>query len=402
MRLPVALMIVVIALGVLVDYYIYRAIKSRCSQRPLLSKLYGWSSIAMIVYLVTAISLPRRSGSDEMLLVIMWLLFGYMTVYIPKYLFVVIDLLASIPKLAGRPRCKWVSRSGIVVSLLLFAGMWWGALLNRYNIDVKEVEVEIPGLPKAFDGYRIAQISDFHVGTYGSNDNFTRKVVERINSLHPDIILFTGDIVNRNTKELEPHVGALSSLRSPDGVYSILGNHDYGDYTEWPSPAEKEANMQLMLNLQKNMGWELLNNRHVVLTRQPADTLMLIGVENIGDPPFPRYGSLERAYPTPGDRHTKILMSHNPAHWVDDIADNDSLNIALTLAGHTHAMQIELMELSPASFRYKTWGGLYNDTDSRHKLYVNIGLGTVGLPMRLGATPEITLITLKALKTSNE
>lgn len=395
MRLPIVLMISVIAIGLLVDYYIYRAMRTRLTRYPWAAKAYAWSSLAMIIYLIVTISLPRRSGSDDGLLVVMWLLFGYMTVYFPKYLFVIIDLIARIPQLFKHKRLKWLSRGGIAVSVILFVAMWWGALINRFNVQVKEVEVEIAGLPKAFKGYRIVQFSDFHVGTYGDDDTYVRKVVEEINSLKPDLILFTGDIVNRNTHELQPHVAALSGLRAKDGVYSILGNHDYGDYTDWPSPEAKAENMELMYRLQQQMGWKMLNNDHVSIIRQPGDTLVLIGVENIGDPPFPRYGSLEKAYPTASDSHTKILMSHNPAHWVDDIADNDSANIALTLSGHTHAMQIEVLGLSPAVFRYKTWGGLYSDKNNHHKLYVNIGLGTVGLPMRLGATPEITLITLK-------
>ena len=142
------------------------------------------------------------------------------------------------------------------------------------------------------------------------------------------------------------------------------------------------------------MGWRLLCNEHVFI-HSGADSLALIGVENVGDPPFKNYGSLENAYPNLSDKVTKILLSHNPAHWVDDIADNDSIDIALTLSGHTHAMQIEMLGMSPAKFRYDTWGGLYKDGSGNHKLYVNIGSGTVGMPMRLGATPEITVITLR-------
>ena len=155
--------------------------------------------------------------------------------------------------------------------------------------------------------------------------------------------------------------------------------------------------MILMDSLQKSMGWRLLRNEHVIL-RQGTDSIALIGVENVGDPPFTVYGSLNDSYPSLGDSVTKVLLTHNPAHWTSDIADNDSINIALSLSGHTHAMQIELFGLSPAVWRYPTWGGLYADTDSRHKLYVNIGIGTVGLPMRVGATPEITVITLRPAK----
>jgi hypothetical protein len=214
-----------------------------------------------------------------------------------------------------------------------------------------------------------------------------------VNALKPDLILFTGDIVNRNTAELKPFVKVLSRLHAKQGVYSILGNHDYGDYEDWSSSKEKAENMQLLKDLQAKMGWTMLNNAHQALT-VGSDTIMLIGVENIGDAPFPTYGNLAEAYPNVGDKHFKILMSHNPAHWTSAIKDNENCNIALTLAGHTHAMQIEAFGVSPAYFRYRTWGGMYND-ELNHRLYVNIGIGTVGFPARIGATPEITHFTLK-------
>ena len=153
-------------------------------------------------------------------------------------------------------------------------------------------------------------------------------------------------------------------------------------------------NRRLLHSLQRQMGWHLMLNDHIYLVRG-RDSIAVIGVENVGDPPFTVYGDLKKSYPTLGDSLTKVLLSHNPAHWVDDIKDNDSLNIPLTLSGHTHAMQIEVLGISPAWFRYRTWGGMYSDKDASHRLYVNIGLGTVGIPMRLGATPELTVLTLR-------
>ena len=208
------------------------------------------------------------------------------------------------------------------------------------------------------------------------------------------MVLFTGDIVNRHTSELRPFVSTLSRIKAP--VYSVLGNHDYGDYYHWADATAKEANQQELYTLQREMGWQLLNNESRTL-RRGNDSIVVIGVENIGDPPFPVYGDLDAAYPGDlDDPSFKILMSHNPAHWVEDIKDSPDKNIALTLAGHTHAMQVELFGLSPAAFRYDTWAGMYADTDSAHRLYVNIGLGEVGIPARIGATPEITQITLRS------
>lgn len=379
------------------DTYIY--IQCRRRFRSLIpAKFQLFSAIALYLLLAVVVCLPYRSGSETLLTAVMWLLFGYFSVYIPKYLFVVFDLVASVPKLFGRRRFRWFSLVGAFAGCVLFIAMWWGALVNRYRVDVREVTVECAGLPAAFDGYRIVQFSDLHVGTYGDDTSFVEKVVDRINSLNPDLIVFTGDIVNRRTDEIVPFVSVLSGLEAPDGVVSILGNHDYGDYSDWESPEAKAHNMAEMYKAQSDMGWRLLLNEHIFLHRG-NDSVAVIGVENIGDPPFHSYGSLYKAYPDVSDGNAKILLSHNPAHWVDSVSGNEAVNIDLTLSGHTHAMQIEVCGVSPAVFRYRTWGGLYSPENGfGGKLYVNIGLGTVGIPMRLGATPEITVITLTSRK----
>jgi hypothetical protein len=239
----------------------------------------------------------------------------------------------------------------------------------------------------------VVHISDLHLGTYGNDTTYISTIVNKVNSLKADVILFTGDIVNRNSNELKPFVSTLSRLKAKDGVYSILGNHDYGDYEDWKSEAEKAANFQALKDMQAEMGWTMLNNQSTAITRG-NDSITIIGVENIGDPPFHIYGDMSKAYSDISDKQYKILLTHNPAHWTSDIENQKESNIALTLSGHTHAMQMEFFGISPARFRYRTWGGLYND-NYNHPLYVNIGIGTVGFPARIGATPEITLITLK-------
>lgn len=272
--------------------------------------------------------------------------------------------------------------------------MWWGATINRFHIDVNRVEVHVDGLPEEFEGITIAQFSDLHTGTFGTDTTFVGKLVDRINSLHPDIIVFTGDIVNRSSDEMRPFTTVLNRLHAPEGVYAILGNHDYGDYHNWPSAESKQANMNELYCLYSLTSMKLLRNETTWLHRG-NDSIALIGVENIGDPPFTIYGSLTQAYPNLQDSNAKILLTHNPQHWVDSISSDPKANVALTLSGHTHAMQIEVAGISPAALRYQTWGGLYNAPDGHRHLYVNIGTGTVGIPMRLGATPEITLITLR-------
>lgn len=393
MRLPLVPLFVFLVINILVDIYIYNDLKRRC--RSLFPKrVQLWTAVAFLILIVAVICMPKRDCSNATLVTIMWMLFTYLSVYLSKYIFVIFDLISRIPSLFKGKRIKWISICGAVLSVIVFCGIWWGALVNRFRIDVKEVTVVIPDLPDAYDGYRIAQFSDMHVGTFGNDTTFVSTFVDRINSLKPDLIVFTGDIVNSKTDELPPHTAPFSRLNAPDGVYSILGNHDYGDYSEWPSAEAKQANLNHLKELQASMGWKLLLNETAML-HNGGDSIALIGVENIGDPPFKVYGSLSRAYPQLGDSVTKILLSHNPAHWVDSIADNSDKRVALSLSGHTHAMQIELLGWSPAEYRYPTWGGLYKDTDNRHQLYVNIGGGTVGFPARIGATPEITLITLK-------
>lgn len=398
MRLPLIPILLLLLVNGLTDFYIYRAVKNRCRgpRAGFWRGLVKYSSIVFALALVVIICVPKRNGGDEQLRGLMWGLFAYLSVYIPKYIYVLTDLVSRIPELFRRKRLKWLGRAGAAVGVVSFGGMWWGALVTVHETEVKRVDIEIAGLPDSFDGYTIAQISDFHTGTYGTDTSFVSKVVADVNALNPDLIAFTGDIVNRRSDELEPFTGVLAKMQARDGVYSILGNHDYGDYMDWPDEASKAANLEYLKTMQAAMGWKMLNNATDTIRSAAGDSIMLIGVENVGDPPFHTYGDLDTAYPGDlDDPNVKILLSHNPAHWVDDISESPDKNIALTLSGHTHAMQMRVLGFSPSKFRYSTWGGLYADTDSAHRLYVNIGLGEVGFPARIGATPEITLITLR-------
>ena len=392
MRLPILIMIILILLNAAVDFYIFKVLKQRVKYK-FVSKLHLWLSIAFTIAVIVVISLPRRSGSDASLLAVMWSLFAYMSVYVSKYILIVFDGIASIPHFWFKHRWKIVSMCGLALSFITFGFMWWGALINRYDINVNEVDVEILNLPESFEGYRVAQISDLHLGTYQKDTLFISTLVDSINNLDVDVVVFTGDIVNRTTNELAPFITTLSRIKARDGVYSILGNHDYGDYSDWASDEDKKANNDLMRDYQREMGWNLLLNETRYLKRG-NDSIAVIGVENVGDPPFKNYGSLKDAYPDLNDSTVKILLSHNPAHWEREISNHNERNIALTLSGHTHAMQISLLGISPASLRYKYWSGLYAD-DSNQKLYVNVGVGTVAMPMRIGANPEITILKLK-------
>ncbi len=378
--------------ALVVDAYIFIVLRRRCRSRvPSFFQLF--SAIALYVLLIVALCLPMRTGQSGMLLTKMWLLFGFMTAVLGKLVFVLIDAISLIPIPFGGKRWRWLAYAAAAAGIVTFVALWWGALVNRFNIDTSKTDIEIPGLPASFDGYRIVQLSDLHVGTYGADTAFVSRLVDHVNSLKPDLIVFTGDIVNRRTDEILPFIDVLSRLHAAAGVYSILGNHDYGDYYDWDSDSAKARSLAQLVDIQRDMGWHLLLNSHAVI-HAGADSIALVGVENVGDPPFKVYGDLSAAYPDLSDGVTKILLTHNPVHWDMEVAGNDSVNVALTLSGHTHAMQIRLLGLSPAAWRYDHWGGLYSDGKG-HQLYVNIGVGTVGLPMRLGATPEVTLFTLR-------
>lgn len=389
MRLPLLPVLVVVIINIFVDYAIYRQIKS-----SILRKLHVVLSAILLLLIILLAAVPKKVITNSALLDVMWLLYTYFSVYIPKYISVIFLGFSYIPNIFKKSQLKWIYNIGVVFSFIIFMIIWWSALVTKYSIDICDVEMKFENLPVQYDGYKIVQISDMHVGSYGCDTTFVYNVVQTINGLEPDLIVFTGDIVNRETIELLPFVTTLSQLRAKDGVISILGNHDYGDYKKWESELAKTDNMKLMCDLQSRMGWNLLKNEHEMLYRG-NDSIAVIGVENWGDPPFSTYGDLHASYTNLSDSVFKILLSHNPAHWRAEVVPQS--NIDLTLSGHTHAMQIELSigdyRVSPAKFRYEEWSGRYDEGEQ--VLYVNIGLGEVGIPARFGAIPEITLITLK-------
>lgn len=407
MRIPLILAVVLLTAGVLIDLYILYDIK-RSTRRNLWTRVYGVSAVICQVFLLTVFILPKRSETSG-ILSLMWMLYAYLSVYLAKLVYMAVSLSGRVVRLAGRVKLKWHPAQwlGLVAASGMLAAMLTGACYTRKEIVVNDVEIASPKVPASFNGYRIVQISDLHVGTWGGDTAFVSKLVDSVNSLQPDVIVFTGDIVNRKSDELTPFAGVLSRLRGKDGVLSILGNHDYGDYVDWARPEDREENNRRLVGKQAEMGWTMLNNEKMFVTRG-NDSVMFIGVENWGDPPFPVYGDLEKALSASSDsvyhqndRRFKVLLTHNPEHWNRVVSR--STNIDLTLSGHTHAMQMMIgaggWKWSPARYRYEQWGGLYerlNDSGHATKLYVNIGAGEVGMPVRLfSAYPEITLFTLR-------
>jgi len=294
---------------------------------------------------------------------------------------------------------KGMSRSEFINKFaLLFGGTIFGTMLygmsNRYNYTIKNISLSFANLPKAFKGMKIVQISDIHSGSL-SDLTAVAKGIEKINAINADAIFFTGDLVNNKSDEAEDFIPIFSKLKAKHGVFSILGNHDYGDYVEWESKAHKKANLERLKEIHKENGWRLLLDEHIVL-EQEGEKIALIGVENTSfKNRFQTYGSLEKAYKGSEIHPFKILLSHDPSHWDGEI-NSKYKDIDLTLSGHTHGFQfgidIPWLKWSPVQYVYKQWAGLYQK-DKQH-LYVNRGFGFLGYPGRVGIMPEITVIEL--------
>ena len=292
-------------------------------------------------------------------------------------------------------RRKFVSTLGWGLAAIPFASILYSIFKGKYNYKVWKYTLYFDNLPKAFDGYRITQISDIHCGSFDNYEKI-RYGVDLINSQKSDVILFTGDLVNNLANEVHNWKSLFATLQAPDGVFSIMGNHDYGDYSSWETPEAKQQNLEHLFDLQKQMGWQLLLNEHCYLERN-GEKIALIGVENWGHGRFSKYGDLNKAMEGVNTEDFKILMSHDPTHW-QEIVLPENKDIQLTLSGHTHGMQcgIEIpgwLKWSPSQYIYKYWGGMYEE-DGKY-LNVNRGFGYHAFPGRLGVWPEITVIELK-------
>ena len=265
---------------------------------------------------------------------------------------------------------------------------------GRFNFRIVNETIHFHNLPVDFENFKIVQISDIHIGSFLGHENKVTRAIDLVNDQNPDLILFTGDLVNNFAEELNGWVPILSKLKAKYGLYSILGNHDYGDYFDWKNMNEKEQNLQKLIHLHKQIGFNLLLNDSAIIKKDNSE-IALIGVENWGLPPFPQHGDLKKALINAINVPFKILMSHDPSHWDVEVLDKTDIN--LTLSGHTHGMQfgIEIgnIKWSPVKYKYPRWAGLYKE--SNQYLYVNRGFGNIGYPGRVGMPPEITVIELK-------
>lgn len=308
---------------------------------------------------------------------------------LPKLAFSVVSLIFRILSLFWK-KIKIVELPiSLACTLAALVVMIYGCTVGQKKLVLKEQTLFFNNLPKEFDGYRIVQISDLHIGTYGEDTSFVSRVVTEVMAQKPDLIVYTGDLVNSDADEVDPFISLLSSLSAPDGVLSIFGNHDYCYYNHHHQMEAIHREQEALKANERKLGWQLLLNEHRVIERDSSQ-IAIVGVENVGKPPFPHFGDITKAMNGLKDSTFVILLSHDPSHWrMEVLPDTD---IPLTLSGHTHAMQFRIGRLTPVVMRYPEWGGLYEENGQQ--LFVSTGIGG-GIPFRFGAWPEICVLTLK-------
>ena len=348
--------------------------------------------LSVFLFMKVADSSQYHAGTFQ---IFIWINYIFILIYIPKLVYLIFHFLNFLINLFLKEKIYLIRYAGVLMGMFIILLLFHGAFVNPKNIELKTVQLKIPGLPAAFDGYKIIQLSDIHLGSWGKSFGYLTPAIEKINSQHADLIVFTGDMINNYSEEMEGWQPYFAQLKAKDGKYAILGNHDYGDYSDWKSPEAKQFNLNNTKQNIRNFGFTLLLNESVSLKRD-SSSIDLVGVENWGKAPFPKYGNLKHALAYTDSLTLKILLSHDPSHWKAEIIHYKQ--IFLTLSGHTHAAQMAFNLYgklrSPSILMYKEWNGLYRE--GSQYLYVNKGLGFIGIPVRLGvARPEITLFELK-------
>ena len=405
---------IIFALILIVEFYVYFGMRSIFTPeyQKLFYFIYYLSVFITVTGVLSLILFAKKSIGETNLMIntLFGLAFSIILIKILIADFLLIEdiyrfIRFIIEKITIRgdtgfvPRTKITGISALTVASLFLILCVYGLFYGKYNYKVRNIRLSFEDLPEEFDGFRIVQISDIHSGTF---DNFraVKRGVELIKKQNADLLLFTGDMVNNVADEIKPYIELFGSITAPYGKYSVLGNHDYGQYYKWPSEKAWQDNMDSLAGYQQQMGFRLLKNESVEINKD-SSALLLAGVENWGRPPFHQYGDLNKTFKAGSDSMFTILMSHDPSHW-----DGQVLNfwkyIHLTLSGHTHGMQFGIetagFRWSPVKYLYKKWSGLYS-ADGKY-LYVNRGFGFIGFPARIGIWPEITVIVLKKKKAS--
>ena len=399
--------IIPIVIYILIDIYSYQAFRTLW-KGPLAKWLYFGSSamvLGLLIYLLVSTGGSRRMSGESMYI------FGiFIAFFFPKLLLVIFMIIEDIVRLfvgvafkfSGEApsfhlpsRRKFVSTIALGIAAIPFTSLLYGMVRGKYNYKVHEYTLEFDTLPDAFNGYKVTQISDIHCGSF-TNKEKIEYAANLVNEQKGDVILFTGDLVNNTATEMDEWKEIFGSLTAKDGVFSVLGNHDYGDYVTWETPEGKKQNLDDLKSVQKEMGWDLLLNENRTITRN-GESIKIVGVENWGIGGFKKAGDLNKACVGVDASDFKILLSHDPSHWQEEVKSHPK-NIELTLSGHTHGMQfgIEipgLIKWSPIKYRYENWAGIYEDLG--RIINVNRGFGYLAYPGRVGIWPEISVITLK-------
>jgi uncharacterized protein len=414
MKARIMMLVLFSLLFVVIDYYVYQAVVTVSKDwTPL------WRSVArMGFWIPTVLSIAAVAWwalADPYKITAQWrtLIFtGLVGIYFSK-LFAVVVLFAEdiyrgvryvINQFGGKSsgnlpgdaisRSEFISKTALVAASIPFGAMAYGIISGAHDYRVRRKTVYLPNLPKAFDGIKIGQISDIHAGSF-FNKTAVKGGVDLMLEEKPDVIFFTGDLVNNQASEVKEYINIFDKFKAPLGVYSVTGNHDYGDYHHWNTQRDKQKNFKDLMTAHKELGFNLLMNEHRFL-KVDGEQLAVIGIENWGAGRFSKYGKLEKAYAGTQDAPVKLLLSHDPSHW-DAQVRTLYPDIDLAFAGHTHGFQfgIELgnFKWSPSQYAYKQWAGLYQQ--GSQYLYVNRGFGYLGYPGRIGMPPEITILELK-------
>lgn len=404
-------LIVFLLVLLMIDLYAWRGISTALGGMAMgwrrgLRIAYWTVSIGMLAMLVFGVvRLNELHASQNR--AFMYTFFGVFVLFLlPKVVIVLFHGLEDVIELMRRAwdrlapgspapadpgRIRFISQVGLALAAVPFAGVLYGLTHGWRYFNVARVPLRTAKLPAASRGLRIVQISDLHLGSFRNSTAMVQRGVDLINAQEPDLVLFTGDLVNNFADEVEPWVSTLAGLRAKLGKYAVLGNHDYGDYSDWSSQTDKQANLDSLLAHYRSMGFRVLMDEHVPVEKDGA-RLSLIGVQNWGTR-FQQYGNLSKAVAGTDPAQYRVLMSHDPTHWDAQVRVT---GIDLTLAGHTHGAQFGIRinghTYSPAQWVYKQWAGLY-EKDGQH-LYVNRGFGFIGFPGRVGMPPEITVVDL--------
>jgi len=376
-------------LMIIPDIYIYRMFIVRLTISPVWKLCYWIPSALLMIGLIYVCFLAGSDVVDRQSRAVGWFMLVVFIFAFPKVIFMLCSLLGlPFNYFLHWPKAPFVT-IGLLGALLTAGMILYGATIGKFRFRVKEQTFYSPRLPDGFDGYRIALLTDIHIGSFAGNLPAVERMVDLINAQQADLMVFAGDLVNHRATKLNGFQPVLATLHARDGIYSVMGNHDYGPYYKWNSLEEQAENIFDLQQREADMGWTMLNNSHVILHHN-NDSIALIGVENEGEPPFSQHADLPKAMEgTQG--LFRILISHNPIHWRSEVLPDSDID--LMLAGHTHAMQLAWGHHSFSSLFYPEWGGLY--MEGERGLYVSVGLGFVGLPFRFGAWPEVTVITLR-------